>query len=217
MKCQKYHFTLIELLVVIAIMAILAGLLLPALSRARNTAKQISCIGNLKQFGVATQMYGSDNKDQLPQGYNSSISYPGNYHGCDWILELLPYVMLKKLYACPASTAALPNPPWSSWPYVGDYGYNMFVNDNAYPKVKTFSRCTRSSLTPLLRDHNGNSNFGNGSLTVYSLTSIFAPGVRHGGGVNTLWFDSHVQWLKYREYVRLAFSIGEVKFYTSDF
>ena len=63
---KPIKFTLIVLLVVIAIVAILASMLLPALNKARNSAKQSSCVSNLKQIGLGLATYGIDFKDQLP-------------------------------------------------------------------------------------------------------------------------------------------------------
>lgn len=73
---QHLGFTLIELLVVIAIIAILAAMLLPALTRAKQKAHQITCVSNLKQLSLAWIMYADDNNQELPPNYSTTAGSP---------------------------------------------------------------------------------------------------------------------------------------------
>jgi len=214
---KKKGFTLIELLVVIAIIAILAAILFPVFARAREKARQTSCLSNLKQLGVAQLMYAADYDEIFTLG---CPGMPWNYPGCpkpppfpDWVCwchTLQPYIKNAQIFHCP-SAAAAPGPvgssDWSSSCVWGSdfifrgrsYGMNCFfvyggtIAPGWHDSLAELQAPAEIILMADTRAGEGG-GFMRGCFT-YPLPDRW-PQPRHNGGANILFCDGHAKWGK---------------------
>ncbi len=157
MKNRRTGFTLIELLVVIAIIAILAAILFPVFAQAREKARQISCVSNARQMGLAVAMYIQD-YEALPIFSSYGIVIPKTR----WPDKIYPYVRNEDIFACP-SLAASPGMsaamrPWAHNPnhFYGGYGYNyQYLGNSRFPFTVSEAAVTAPSETFVIADTAG--------------------------------------------------------------
>lgn len=198
-KQHKPGFTLIELLVVIAIIAILAAILFPAFSRARENARRTSCLNNLKQVGIATMLYTQDYDERLPASGTVAAREVRLWD------RLVNYTKNKQIFVCP-STLYVRSTSWVKGINVNtgaavdwdtSYGWNYYplqtvtigtllaeiqnpaqtvaIADTDAPTIETIERPARF--------------FKASGLKGYLVE-------RHLEGMNVLWLDGHVKWTK---------------------
>ena len=213
--CHRSAFTLIELLVVIAIIAILAAMLLPALSKAKQKAHQINCISNLKQLQTCWILYAGDNNDYMPNNWIGSTEawidgVAGNVPGAgalDAIKQGLLFKYNKSLavYMCPAATQGQAGNPVRlvrNYSIEGRMGGNRpdVLNPNPgnilYPEYKKLNEITRPGSTDAMvfADESVNT-IDDGNFAVESAMNQWrnSPTVRHGKGSTFSFADGHAE------------------------
>ncbi|MBQ7651689.1 MAG: prepilin-type N-terminal cleavage/methylation domain-containing protein [Victivallales bacterium] len=162
---MKRTFTLIELLVVIAIIAILAAMLLPALSKAREKARTINCISRTKQLALSFTLYTEDNNDTMPMVDwalgGKSVMQPNGTSRTDYILWqtlVYPYVGEYETFNCPS---AVGNGGFTFTKYAGDYKGRASIGYNGICTAKNltqFQYPTETCLGGCVGIYDGNGN-----------------------------------------------------------
>ena len=190
-------FTLIELLVVIAIIAILASMLLPALSRAKQSALSVQCLSQMRQIGLATVMYAEDNGGFLPRSSHSAMAYGQ----LPWGYALVPYVQAKSytqpdpgwtnlfnsLYRCPKDVRR-----GTDWSYGKNVYPELSASEAGGPVWARIEQIPHPSATVLYAEKLG------GSMADHFMAQFWADGgtpevdqTRHLKRSNYIFCDGH--------------------------
>ncbi len=204
---MRKAFTLIELLVVIAIIAILAAILFPVFSRAREKARQASCQSNLKQLALGFLMYAQDYDEKFPAYYPGDPYYTGYW----WAWKIYPYIKNTQIYDCPTSPDTVgTNPDTALGPrYDGNYGWNYDGTECGPYGIGSIAAIDQPSEIYLV--------FDSGDQSVRPGTNDWAGLMeeldldwdskkegcnRHNMQVNVAFCDGHVKALELRKFVQ---------------
>ncbi len=208
-------FTLIELLVVIAIIAILAAILFPVFARAREAARQISCLNSMKQVGLAMLMYAKDHDDRLVD-YSDGSGFTSK----TWFDFMTSYLKKGKIYQCPDLNVDLGSDIDRR---VFGFGVNWH-HAVSHPKgdgnpLKLGSIKNPSKTLMLADAWNKGVAGGDGTKGAAAIycpwcgyeygNSLVAP--RHGEGANLVFVDGHAKWMLLDQFIPTPYTGANLK------
>jgi prepilin-type processing-associated H-X9-DG protein/prepilin-type N-terminal cleavage/methylation domain-containing protein len=202
LRLKLSAFSLIELLVVVAIIGIIAGLLLPALGRAKQSARQVQCLNRMRQIGFAIRLYAEDNGDLFPRSQHSAFTHGQLPWGRAIASQLSHHPLawtnlLKTLYRCPEDRR---DTPWS-------YGQNVYFElDPTYDDYQGSPQTWRQSAAVPFPSatilHAENNTAADHIMPHFWQTAVDAGEVaqsRHGQRANYSFVDGHAMARKFSE------------------
>ncbi|MEN6403201.1 MAG: DUF1559 domain-containing protein [Armatimonadia bacterium] len=183
---MRRGFTLIELLVVIAIIAILAAILFPVFAKAREKARQSSCLSNIKQICLATMQYAQD--------YDETLPFYGGSPRVNVQSRIQPYLKNLQIWVCPSASAVYGiywdgNPGWPPTIFgpQGSYGWsNRVINGVRLGQLQTPSETGMWSDAVITTS---------GAFTILWENNYYRTAAPHNDGGNMGFCDGHAKWL----------------------
>jgi len=209
-RCPHQGFTLIELLVVIAIIALLTAILFPVFSQAREKARSISCLSNMRQIGMGLQQYMQDNDDRLFFRSTTNVDMTRLHKATSgndlkWWNQLMPYIKNNTVFSCPSDNGPLASPDVSGNNTIP----RSYVASSAVEYLKRAQVTNASEAIVITEKWDVNESGATVSESwMEPFNKDMAPDPvnpqerpmltlanRHQGGMNCAFFDGHAKWL----------------------